>query len=85
MDFTASYAAVSDPAVMRLCMAYAADRAPNMTASDCKCAFLNGILEEEVFIEQPRGYAVGNPGKKALLLNAPFMGLCRRLWNGERF
>lgn len=75
VDFTESYAPVSDPAVMRLCMAYAAKKGLAMKSIDFKCAFLNGILQEEIYLEQPRGYSVGDPKKKVLMLKKAIYGL----------
>ncbi|WJX77089.1 hypothetical protein P8452_60430 [Trifolium repens] len=42
---------------------------------DVKSAFLNGLLEEEVYIEQPLVYKVKGHGDKALKLNKALYGL----------
>ena len=68
VDFTESYAPVCDPAVLRLCMAYAAEKGKSMKMIDFNCAFLNGTLQEEIYMEQPQGYAAGDARKKVLLL-----------------
>ena len=75
VDFTESYAPVSDPAVMRLCMAVAAKKGLSIRSIDFKCAFLNGILQEEIYLEQPEGYSVGDRREKVLLLKKAIYGL----------
>jgi hypothetical protein len=75
VDFNECYAPVSDPAVMRLCMAYAAKKGLKIKSVDFVCAFLNGILLEVIYLEQPEGYATGDPKKKVLLLKKAIYGL----------
>ena len=75
VDFNESYAPVSDPAVMRVFMAHAAKKGLKMKSFDFKCAFLNGTLQEEIYLEQPQGYVVGDPKKKVLLLRKAIYGL----------
>lgn len=40
---------------------------------DVKSAFLNGFLEEEVYIDQPMGYFVNNHEDKVLKLKKAHM------------
>jgi len=42
---------------------------------DVKYVFLNGDLEEEVYIEQPEGFILGNDEKLVCKLKRPFYGL----------
>ena len=42
---------------------------------DMKSTFLNGVIEEEVYIEQPLGYKVKGQEDKVLKLNKAFYGL----------
>ena len=52
---------------------------------DIKFAFLNGFLEEEVYIEQPFGYVVKGHEDKDLGLNKAFYGLeqAPTIWNSK--
>ncbi|KAK6123269.1 hypothetical protein DH2020_042997 [Rehmannia glutinosa] len=52
---------------------------------DVKSTFLNGVLEEEVYIEQPKGYVVKNEEDKVLKLKKALYGLKQapRAWNSR--
>jgi hypothetical protein len=42
---------------------------------DVKSVFLNGYLQEEIYIEQPRGFEVKGQEEKVYLLKKAFYGL----------
>ena len=42
---------------------------------DVKSAFLNGVLEEDVYVEQPEGFEVKNAGHKIYKLKKVLYGL----------
>lgn len=52
---------------------------------DVKSAFLNGYLDEEVYVEQPMGYVNKNHGEKVLKLKKALYGLKQapRAWNSR--
>ena len=62
VDFNEVFAPVSKYATLRALLAVAAVDDLEVHQLDIKTAFLNGILEEEVYIEQPTGYEEGGPG-----------------------
>jgi len=42
---------------------------------DVKSAFLNGYMQEEIFVEQPKGFVVGGEEEKVYLLKKALYGL----------
>ena len=47
---------------------------------DVKFAFLNGVLKEEVYVEQPPSYAVAGEEKKVYRLKIALYGLKKAPW-----
>ena len=56
IDFEETYAPVARMEAIRLLLAYACSKTVKVYQMDIKLAFLNGELEEEVYIEQPEGF-----------------------------
>ncbi|XP_073120328.1 uncharacterized mitochondrial protein AtMg00820-like [Henckelia pumila] len=54
IDFDESFAPVARLEAIRIFLAYAAFKDFKVFQMDVKSAFLNGILQEEVFVEQPQ-------------------------------
>ena len=52
---------------------------------DVKSVFLNGVLEEEVYIQQPPGYEAKGQESKVLKLKKALYGLKQvpRAWNSR--
>ena len=61
VDFDEVFAPVSKYSTLRALMAVAAVEDLEVHQLDIKTAFLNGVLQEEVYIEQPIGYHEGGP------------------------
>lgn len=75
IDYGEIFAAVARLEGVRSLLAYAAYKGFNVYQMDVKSTFLNGILEEEVYIEQPEDFI--EPRKKNLVyrLHKPLYGL----------
>jgi hypothetical protein len=56
IDFEETYAPVARMEAISLLLAYACSKNVKVYQMDVKSAFLNGELEEEVYIEQPEGF-----------------------------
>lgn len=52
---------------------------------DVKSAFLNGELEEEMYVSQPPGFVDDTHPRKVMRLNRALYGLCQapRAWNAK--
>jgi hypothetical protein len=69
VDFIESFAPVGNRATMRLLVALAAFLGWNIRQIDFDAAFLNGDLEETLFMQQPHGYNDGS-GRACRLLKS---------------
>lgn len=49
---------------------------------DVKTAFLNGVIEEDAYIEQPQGFEVHDREKHVFNWRKPYMGWSRLLTHG---
>ncbi|KAK6149350.1 hypothetical protein DH2020_016875 [Rehmannia glutinosa] len=66
-------------------LAYAAHKNFTVYQMDVKSAFLNGLLEEEVYVEQPPGFEQKTLGDKVYKLKKVLYGLKKspRAWNSK--
>ena len=60
---------------IRIVLALAAQMELNMFQLDVKSAFLNCEIEEEVYVEQPKGYEVKGEENKVYRLRKALYGL----------
>ncbi|KAJ9545250.1 hypothetical protein OSB04_024957 [Centaurea solstitialis] len=56
IDYDETFAPVARIEAIRIFLAYAAHKNTTVYQMDVKCAFLNGVLQEEVYVEQPEGF-----------------------------
>ncbi|KAJ9561363.1 hypothetical protein OSB04_006523 [Centaurea solstitialis] len=56
IDYDETFAPVARIEAIRIFLAYAAHKNMTVYQMDVKCAFLNGVLQEEVYVEQPEGF-----------------------------
>lgn len=82
IDFTEVFAPVSRHPSLRVLLAVAAAHNLDIHHLDIKTAFLNGELEEEVYVTQPPGYPIGPPNM-VCKLNKALYGLKQapRAWH----
>ncbi|KAK9140896.1 hypothetical protein Scep_010577 [Stephania cephalantha] len=75
VDFSETFAPVARLDTIRLLLAMAAQSGWKVFQLDVKSAFLNGLLKEEIFVEQPDGFVVQDQEDKVYLLKKALYGL----------
>ncbi|KAH9697084.1 hypothetical protein KPL71_023464 [Citrus sinensis] len=85
IDYDEVFVPVAILETIRLITSLAAQNKWRIFQMDVKSAFLNGFLEEEVYIEQPLGYVVKGHEDKVLRLKKALYGLKQapRAWNSR--
>lgn len=85
IDYDEVFAPVARLDSVRLLIALAAHEGWEVHHMDVKSAFLNGDLQEEVYVEQPAGFVVGGKEHKVLKLRKALYGLHQapRAWNAK--
>jgi len=74
MDYSDTFAPVARLDTIRLLLVVAAQMNWKVYQFDVKSAFLNGILHEEIYVEQPEGLVKDEEKDKVYLLKKVFMG-----------
>lgn len=75
VDFNEVFAPVARLESVRLLLAHAATQGWAVHHMDVKSAFLNGVLQEEVYVEQPPGFVLRGQENKVLHLVRALYGL----------
>src|SRR5207237_9607470 len=85
IDFEEVFAPVARLESVQLLLALAAHRGWSVHHMDVKSAFLNGDLQEEVYVIQPPGFIVTGKEHKVLRLHKVLYGLRQapRAWNAK--
>jgi cell pole-organizing protein PopZ len=85
IDYNETFAPVARLDTIRTLIALAAQKGWKLFQLDVKSAFLNGVLEEDVYVEQPEGFEVKNAGHKIYKLRKALYGLKQapRAWYSE--
>lgn len=85
IDYEEVFAPVARLETIRLLLSLAAQNQWKIHQMDVKSAFLNGYLEEEVYIEQPPGFVIEGYEDKVLRLKKALYGLKQapRAWNSR--
>jgi hypothetical protein len=56
LDFEETFALVAHLEAIRILLAFAVSKGFKLYQMDVKCAFLNGVIQEEVYVRQPPGF-----------------------------
>jgi hypothetical protein len=56
LDFRKTFAPIARLDVIRIVLSFAASKGFKLYQMDVKCAFLNGVIQEEVYLRQPPGF-----------------------------
>lgn len=85
IDYDEVFAPVARMESIRLLLALAAHKSWEVHHMDVKSAFLNGNLEEEVYVSQPAGFIIDGAEHKVLRLRKALYGLKQapRAWNAK--
>ncbi|KAM2852430.1 hypothetical protein PS2_028426 [Malus domestica] len=85
VDFNETFAPVARLDTIRTLIALAAKKGWKLHQLDVKYAFLNGVLEDEVFVEQPQGFTNQEFPEKVYTLRKALYGLKQapRAWYSE--
>ncbi|XP_070681771.1 uncharacterized mitochondrial protein AtMg00820-like [Malus domestica] len=75
IDYNETFAPVAWLDTIRTLIALATQKGWKLFQLDVKSAFLNGVLEEEVYTEQPEGFEVENASHKVYKLKKTLYGL----------
>ena len=75
VDFSNTFAPVARHDTIRLLVALAAKMGWKIHYLDVKSTFLNGVLEEDIYVEQPEGFQVPGCEDKVYKLHKALYGL----------
>ncbi|KAG8492727.1 hypothetical protein CXB51_010487 [Gossypium anomalum] len=75
LDYIETFAPVARLDTIRLLIALAAQKQWKIHQLDVKSAFLNGFLEEEIYIDQPQGFVVSGKEQMVYKLKKALYGL----------
>lgn len=75
VDYSETFAPVARLDTIRMILAVAAEKEWKVFQLDVKSAFLNGILQEEIYVEQPEGFCVAESEQKVYRLKKALYGL----------
>ena len=75
IDYNETFASIARIDTLRMVLAIAAQNKWSMHQMDVKSAFLNGYLEEEVYVKQPPGFEIDEQPDKDYRLKKALYGL----------
>ncbi|CAL8087744.1 unnamed protein product [Prunus armeniaca] len=85
VDYNETFAPVARLDTIRTLIALAAQKGWQLYQLDVKSAFLNGVLEEEAYVDQPEGFVMKGSESKVYKLHKALYGLKQapRAWYSE--
>ena len=75
VDYSDTFAPIVRLDIIRLLLAISAQKGWKVFQLDVKSAFLNGVLQEEIYVEQPDGFVIQGAEDKVYLLQKALYGL----------
>jgi hypothetical protein len=81
VDFGEMFAPVAGLEVIRIPLAFAASKGFKLYKIDVKSSFLNGIIQEEVFVRQPPGFENPKYPDRVYTLSKALYGLKQAPWS----
>ena len=82
LDYNESFAPTFRPATLRIIMAMSAVEDLELRSVDITAAFINGDLDEEIYMKQPEGFHIGSPSKVCRLRKSLYgLKQSTRQWN----
>jgi hypothetical protein len=85
VDYEETFALVARFEAIRILLAFSVDKGFKLHQMDVKSAFLNGVLEEEVYVRQPPGFESEKYPQRVYKLRKALYGLKQapRAWYGR--
>jgi hypothetical protein len=80
LDFEETFTTVARLEAIRILLAFAASKGFKLYQMDGKSAFLNGVIQEEVFVRQPPGFKSPKYPDRVYNLLKALYGLKQAMW-----
>jgi hypothetical protein len=80
LDFGKTFAPVAHLEAIRILLAFAASKGIKLYQMDVKRVFLNGVINEEVYVRQPLGFRKTKYSNRVYKLSKILYGLKQALW-----
>jgi hypothetical protein len=80
LDFRETFALVTSLEVIRILLAFTSSKGFKLYQMDVKSAFLNGVIQEEVFVKQPPGFENPKYPNIVYKLSKALYGLKQASW-----
>ena len=75
VDFSETFASVAHLNTIKMLLALIAHKGWKVYHLDVKSAFLNGYLQDEIYVDQPKGFQIKGEEKKVYKLKKDLYGL----------